>query len=98
MDPFAAVAWPMRVVPTDQKVTTSRRWQARKKLMGGQLLREEAESVELAVVEEEVVEMEAPMLLNGLASMTALLVDSPPKAINSQIYLFIYLNIKQKII
>lgn len=44
--------------------------------MGGQLLRMEAASLVLAVVEE--VAMEPPLLLDGLVSMRVLLVNLPP--------------------
>jgi hypothetical protein len=44
--------------------------------MGGQLLRMEATSLVLAVVEE--VAMELPLLLDGLVSMRVLLVNLPP--------------------
>jgi len=44
--------------------------------MGGQLLRMEAASLVLEVVEE--VAMEPPLLLDGLVSMRVLLVNLPP--------------------
>lgn len=41
VDRFASAACPMNVAPRDQKVTISRTWQARTRLMGGPIWREE---------------------------------------------------------
>lgn len=58
--------------------------------MEDQLLSEKAESQVLVVGVEEVVVTEALMPLDGLASMRALLVDSPPEANFQNFYFFFH--------